>query len=41
MRLGPPSSTRAPPSQPFREPFSGVVIREVHEPDVFRHFFGR
>jgi hypothetical protein len=31
----------SPPSQPFREPFSGVVIREVHEPDVFRHFFGR
>ncbi len=31
----------SPPSQPFREPFSGVVMREVNEPDVFRHFFGR
>ena len=30
-----------PPSQPFHEPFSGVVMREVNEPDVFRHFFGR
>ena len=29
-----------PPSQPFREPFSGAVVREVNEPDVFRHFFG-
>jgi hypothetical protein len=28
------------PSQPFREPVVGVAIREVHEPDVFRHFFG-
>ena len=27
-------------SQPFREPFSGLSIREVCEPDVFRHFFG-
>lgn len=27
-------------SQPFREPFSGLAIREVSEPDVFRHFFG-
>ena len=31
----------APPSQPFREPLTGVAIREVTEPDVFRHFFGR
>ncbi len=31
----------SPPSQPFREPFRGVVMREVNEPDVFRHFFGR
>ena len=30
----------APPSQPFRE-LKGVAIREVNEPDVFRHFFGR
>ncbi len=27
-------------SQPFREPLEGVAIREVMEPDVFRHFFG-
>ena len=26
-------------SQPFRE-LKGVAIREVNEPDVFRHFFG-
>ena len=30
----------AAPSQPFREPLRGVAIREVMEPDVFRHFFG-
>jgi hypothetical protein len=30
----------APPSPPFREPVNGMAIREVHEPDVFRHFFG-
>ena len=29
-----------PPSQPFREPVNGMAIREVLEPDVFRHFFG-
>jgi len=28
-------------SGPFREPIDGVAIREVVEPDVFRHFFGR
>jgi hypothetical protein len=28
-----------PVSQPFRE-LKGVAIREVNEPDVFRHFFG-
>jgi hypothetical protein len=28
------------PSQPFREPVDGMAIREVLEPDVFRHFFG-
>jgi hypothetical protein len=27
-------------SQPFREPVDGLAIREVNEPDVFRHFFG-
>ncbi len=30
----------APASQPFRE-LKGVAIREVNEPDVFHHFFGR
>jgi hypothetical protein len=29
-----------PASQPFHEPMQGVAIREVDEPDVFRHFFG-
>ena len=28
------------PSQPFREPVDGLAIREVNEPDIFRHFFG-
>jgi hypothetical protein len=28
-------------SQPFREPLQGVAIREVTEPEIFRHFFGR
>lgn len=27
-------------SQPFREPLDGMAVREVEEPDVFRHFFG-
>ncbi|MEO8080745.1 MAG: hypothetical protein ABI641_09460 [Caldimonas sp.] len=27
-------------SESFREPLAGVAIREVLEPDVFRHFFG-
>jgi hypothetical protein len=26
--------------EPFREPFQGLSMREVREPDVFRHFFG-
>ncbi len=30
---------RAVPT-PFREPVAGVSVREVIEPDVFRHFFG-
>lgn len=29
-----------PASLPFRE-HSGLAVREVCEPDVFRHFFGR
>ena len=28
------------PSAPFREPLQGVAMREVNEPDIFRHFFG-
>lgn len=28
------------PPEPFQETLSGLVQREVHEPDVFRHFFG-
>lgn len=28
------------PAQPFHETLSGLVQREVLEPDVFRHFFG-
>jgi hypothetical protein len=26
-------------SGPYLEPLRGLVTREVHEPDVFRHFF--
>ncbi len=26
--------------EPFRETLNGMVMREVHEPEVFRHFFG-
>ncbi len=29
-----------PPPQPFREALTGLAIREVTEPDLFRHFFG-
>ena len=28
------------PSAPFREVLFGISTREVHEPDVFTHFFG-
>ena len=28
-------------TMPFREPMQGMAIREVTEPDIFRHFFGR
>lgn len=31
----------AAPSRPFEEPLRGLAVREVLEPDVFRHFFGR
>ncbi len=27
-------------SAPFQEPLHGLAIREVHEPELFRHFFG-
>jgi hypothetical protein len=27
-------------STPFREPMRGLVMREVNEPELFRHFFG-
>ncbi|MFZ2652182.1 MAG: hypothetical protein WA210_18955 [Burkholderiaceae bacterium] len=30
-----------PPTEPFQETLSGLAQREVHEPDVFRHFFGQ
>jgi len=30
-----------PPPRPFVEPLQGLSLREVDEPDVFRHFFGR
>lgn len=30
-----------PPSEPFREVVEGLATREVHEPEVFRLFFGR
>jgi hypothetical protein len=36
----PASLDAGPESQPFREPLDGMVMREVNEPDVFRHFFG-
>ena len=26
--------------EPFSEPLKGLAMREVREPDVFRHFFG-
>lgn len=29
-----------PPTQPFSETLRGLATREVHEPEVFRHFFG-
>ncbi len=35
-----PADLDALPPEPFQETLSGLVQREVHEPDVFRHFFG-
>lgn len=29
-----------PEPPPFRETIPGVAMREVNEPDLFRHFFG-
>lgn len=31
---------KRPASRPFSEPLRGLSMREVIEPDVFRHFFG-
>jgi hypothetical protein len=28
-------------TEPFSEPLRGLAMREVREPEVFRHFFGR
>jgi hypothetical protein len=28
------------PSEPFEEPLRGMAIREVIEPQIFKHFFG-
>lgn len=28
-----------PPASPFSEPLQGMVMREMNEPEVFRHFF--
>jgi hypothetical protein len=30
-----------PPSEGFCEPLKGLQTREVHEPEIFRLFFGR
>lgn len=29
-----------PSPAPFREAIRGLVTREVHEPELFKHFFG-
>jgi hypothetical protein len=29
-----------PEPQAFKEPLRGMAVREVHEPEVFSHFFG-
>jgi hypothetical protein len=29
-----------PAPQPFLEPLHGLAMREVDEPELFRHFFG-
>ncbi len=36
----PAALSAAPESTPFREAMQGLVMREVSEPEVFRHFFG-
>jgi hypothetical protein len=36
----PASLDPAPQPEPFRETLRGLVMREVREPEVFRHFFG-
>lgn len=32
---------KRPASRPFEEPLRGLSMREVIEPDVFKHFFGK
>ena len=36
----PAQLSTVPEPTPFREAIEGLVIREVSEPEVFRHFFG-
>ncbi len=36
----PADLVETPKPQPFSEPLQGMVMREMNEPDVFRHFFG-
>lgn len=36
----PAALERDRPATPFREPMQGMAVREVEEPDLFRHFFG-
>ena len=36
----PATLSTVPEPTPFREAIAGLVIREVNEPEVFRHFFG-
>lgn len=36
----PATLSTVPEPTPFREAITGLVIREVNEPEVFRHFFG-
>ena len=31
----------ASPPRPFREPLDGLSMREMDEPEIFQHFFGK